>query len=265
MSIHHVSWAMEQTTGSPTRKAVLLNLAEFANSVTGKCCPHISTIARRTELSEPTVKRSLNDLEAAGFIARDRERRPDGTLGGYRYRLPLVRVEIAPEPEITVNEPEIRATPEPEIRATPHEPGTSIQPTTPPLKVPPSLVDPQAWAPREVDRKQVSSSEALAAVAVLQEWNQQTSQALTSKDWIGKIILRQREHPELTEDDHAAIIASTLNGDRWWKGPPSPSLIYGNGAQFERSMEQARQATTAGARGALAVALDEQRRMREAG
>lgn len=80
-----MAWAAEQTTGSPTRKAVLLALANDANTKTGLCCPDIPTISYSTELSEKTVKRALVDLVAAGFISRTRKRRDDGTLSRYFY------------------------------------------------------------------------------------------------------------------------------------------------------------------------------------
>lgn len=231
MSTVHVAWAMEQTTGSASRKAVLVNLAEFANGVTGKCCPCIATIARRTELSEATVKRCLNDLEETGFVSRTRDRRPDGTLGVYRYRLPLVTVAV--EPQLTV-------LPDPGVTMRSQEPGTSLEPRTPPV-VPPAIVEPQSWAPSSVGGKQVATSDALQAVAVLQEWNLQAKQGFTSKEWVGKIIMRQREHPELTADDHAAIIAANL-ANPWWKNTPSPSVIYGNSQVFEQAMETAQAA-----------------------
>jgi hypothetical protein len=90
-----------------------------------------------------------------------------------------------------------------------------------------------------------------------------TGQRLASTDWLAKIVMRLREHPELGYDDHVEIILANLNHP-WWSGPPTPSVIYGNGAQFERAMMTQAHGTTAGGDAALAVALDEQRRM-EAG
>lgn len=85
MSFQTMTWAVEQTTGSPTRKAVLLALANDANTKTGLCCPDIPTIAASTELSEKTVQRALGDLVTGGFIKRNRKRRDDGTLSRYFY------------------------------------------------------------------------------------------------------------------------------------------------------------------------------------
>ena len=87
----------------------------------------------------------------------------------------------------------------------------------------------------KVDRVAVTETEADLAQAVLSEWNDQTGQALRSKDWLAKIVMRIREYPEFTITEHSHVIAAALR-DPWWKGPPSPSVVYGNGAQFERSI-----------------------------
>lgn len=91
----------------------------------------------------------------------------------------------------------------------------------------------------QVDRKPVALAHAALAVAVLAEWNQQTGQHIRSRDWLVKFVMRIREYPELTIDDHAHVIAASL-ASPWWKGAPTPSVVYGSGAQFERSIETAK-------------------------
>ena len=56
---------------------------------------------------------------------------------------------------------------------------------------------------------------------------------------MSKIVLRHREHPELSADDHAAIISVSL-ASPWWSGVPGPEVVYGNAALFERALESAR-------------------------
>lgn len=111
-----------------------------------------------------------------------------------------------------------------------------------------------------VDRQRVSEDEDTLARLILLDWNSATGQTLVSRDWLAKIIMRVREHPELTVDDHAAIVRANL-AEPWWKGPPTPAVVYGNGAQFERAMMQARNPTARGGAAALDVAMDELRRM----
>ena len=55
---------------------------------------------------------------------------------------------------------------------------------------------------------------------------------------IKKIILRLREHPEMTLAQHDRVIEHAI-AHPWWQGPASPSVVYGNGAQFERSVHAA--------------------------
>lgn len=118
----------------------------------------------------------------------------------------------------------------------------SITPPNPPVRALPS------WS---VDRKRVSAKEGLFAEDVLAEWNEMTQQSLSARGWLSKIVMRHREHPMLTVGDHVAIIASSL-GDPWWKGPPSPSVIYGNDSIFERAISMTQR--PGGSRGAYDIA-----------
>ena len=88
MSVQLIAWALEQRTGSVSRKAVLLALANCANHHTGLCCPSLRRIREETELSENTVLRSLVDLEDAGYIVRERRQRENGSHTSTVYRFP---------------------------------------------------------------------------------------------------------------------------------------------------------------------------------
>jgi biotin operon repressor len=72
MSWQALKWAVAQTTGSPTKKAVLMVLAEAANGRTGACFPSIQEIADRAELGERAVWAALQELERDGTISRSR-------------------------------------------------------------------------------------------------------------------------------------------------------------------------------------------------
>ena len=153
-------------------------------------------------------------------------------------------------------------TPEPSLK----QPSIEKQPT--PSISPPSVRSENGKHPavivtrknRSVDRKPVSHEEDVLARDVLLRWNESASQSLSSQDWINKIILRIREHPELTLDDHSFVIEKNLE-DPWWKGAPNPSVVYGSGAQFERSIIAAGSSERNGSQGAFAIALAEIRRI----
>lgn len=88
MSYQLTAWAVKQQTGSSTRKAVLMALANAASHHTGRCEPHIDVLAEETELNERTVRRALDDLTAAGFIAREMQHKANGHRAGYVYTFP---------------------------------------------------------------------------------------------------------------------------------------------------------------------------------
>lgn len=73
-----MTWALAQTTGNPTRKVVLLALADRASQDDWSCWPSQTTIANETELGERTVRRALLELEQLGLIGRVHRMRVGG-------------------------------------------------------------------------------------------------------------------------------------------------------------------------------------------
>lgn len=76
MSNKVLTWALEQETGSPTRKLVLLKLADQAND-NGYCWPSKETIARHCEVHKKTVQKLIAELEGLGYLSIQHRR--DGT------------------------------------------------------------------------------------------------------------------------------------------------------------------------------------------
>lgn len=70
MSVKAITWAKSVRTGSASRKAVLLVLADYAGVDNSACWPSQETIAFETEMTERNVRRCLADLEKMGLIAR---------------------------------------------------------------------------------------------------------------------------------------------------------------------------------------------------
>lgn len=87
MSAQATAWAWSVTTGSPTRKAVLVALANRHNPDTGLCFPAIPRIAVELEMSERTVQRALRDLEDHGFITTVERFRENGAQSSNAYAL----------------------------------------------------------------------------------------------------------------------------------------------------------------------------------
>lgn len=69
MSFQALAWAIKQTTGSSTAKAVLCALADFANDV-GECWPHQDTIASRSEQTTRSVRTQIQALIDKGLLER---------------------------------------------------------------------------------------------------------------------------------------------------------------------------------------------------
>lgn len=69
MSVQAVTWALAQKTGSPSGKAVLLALANYAGAA-GESFPRQERLADETEQSVDSVQRRLKELVQAGLIWR---------------------------------------------------------------------------------------------------------------------------------------------------------------------------------------------------
>lgn len=73
-----MSWARGIKTGSPTVKAVLLAISNYADEE-GICWPSQEQLADDTELSRHTIMRALDELEDRGALSRERRHRGDGS------------------------------------------------------------------------------------------------------------------------------------------------------------------------------------------
>lgn len=122
MSFQLMAWAARQRTGSPTRKAVLMALANATNHHTGLCNPSIETIAEETEFGETAIKRALKELcdpsEGVG-LTRKRARRGDGSLSVYEYTFPDTARDAPPQAGKTSG---------PQAGGASQEPGEDLEP-----------------------------------------------------------------------------------------------------------------------------------------
>ncbi len=78
-----------------------------------------------------------------------------------------------------------------------------------------------------------------SARAVLAAWNDLTGQRRTSDGFLRMIRSRIRSHPRMTALHHRLVIERNIT-DPWWKGVPSPSVIYARDEVFENAVEKAR-------------------------
>jgi pyocin large subunit-like protein len=92
VSIHALAWALTVETGSPSRKAVLLALADRYNENEAAAWPSVGWISRATELHTSTVRRAIADLLDAGLLEAVgwAGMRPDRMTKRYRLKIETV-------------------------------------------------------------------------------------------------------------------------------------------------------------------------------
>ena len=237
MSVHVMSWVLRNSEATLGQRLVLLVIADHANHDGSKSWCSVATIAHEARLSRAQVQRCLRALESAGAIVETGK----GPKGTHEYSVAMgPQIEARGASSTTTGGASSSANrgPHPEAQ-TVHSATVQEQPSK-------DLAT--------VNRKRVTDDERSLAEAVLETWNVQAHQRLTNVDWLRKIILRIREHPNLTIAEHDDVIRYALNHP-WWKGDPGPSVVYGNGALFEQHLMQAAKGDKSGSQGAFDVAL----------
>jgi hypothetical protein len=94
MSWQATAWAVEQTTGSPGAKLMLLTLANYADE-TGCCWPSQETLARDTEQSLDSVQRYLRKLEKLKLIRKVARPMGSGRWSSRTYFLPITVAKMS--------------------------------------------------------------------------------------------------------------------------------------------------------------------------
>lgn len=113
-----MGWALDTPTGSVSRKAVLIALANATNHHTGLCCPSLKRLAVETDLSVSTVQRAIDGLISMGLIAKSERHRSNGSVTSNAYTFlttPPGHGDQAPLPTVTTPEPEVRTGKEPSL------------------------------------------------------------------------------------------------------------------------------------------------------
>jgi len=115
VSAEHVGWAFRQQGLPPTRKLVLVALADRCNKDTLRCDPSIRRLMEDTGLGRMTIFRALESLEEAGLIRRVERNRENGSRTSSEYRFPSVTV-VRGEYQSDTGEGVTVIPPEPELR-----------------------------------------------------------------------------------------------------------------------------------------------------
>lgn len=86
MSIEWMLWAFDQDCGNSGMKLVLLTLGNYADE-SGVCWPSQATLAKKTSMTDRSVRENLTRLESGGFIACRSRTTGKGTRTSNIYQL----------------------------------------------------------------------------------------------------------------------------------------------------------------------------------
>lgn len=235
MSVHVLSRFLKESESELGARLVGSVMAYVAGD-DGICWAAQARLIGETKLSESAVRRAIRRLEELGELETRRAQRGQRRINVYRLwcgeppeydRLPFVLDE--PFTDDRSNRPVATGHPDGYDRSLVTGRDRSSATSTP-------IVEKQEDRKRTwtVEGRRVTEPEEAFAREVLTGWNTLTEQRLAAKEWLAMIVRRHREAPELAVDAHLDVVRGNL-GDPWWKGPPSPNVIWGSAAQFERA------------------------------
>lgn len=116
MSVKAINWAFEQEV-EPALKVILLALADWADG-DGVAYPGQKSLARKTSISERTLRRHLQTLEEMGLIERRRRSLDNGNRTSDEYRLLAQPANLAGSQPANLggdNRPTVAGTGEPSV------------------------------------------------------------------------------------------------------------------------------------------------------
>lgn len=260
MSIRAQQWAWRQIRDRakaqekrerlrPAECLVLLKAADHADQ-DGVCWPGNEGLAEWTGRDESTVRDALAHMESLGLVERERRAAQRGRGRG-ADRI-ILKIEDEDQPGIspgnnqpggfpgnsTADQPGISPG---ETLTTnrgndPDQPGISPGPTG-------EMTRPYIDEPKENHQEPPHTACAPAREPadlpeqIVEAFNAQLGTRCKPSVFAGTVSARVRENPELTLDDHRAIIAAAAERP-WWRGQPSPRVIYCSPEQFHTALGQ---------------------------
>lgn len=185
-------------------------------------------LAQKMGCSDDSLDRAKAELEEAGAISVERGEANGGVIPRNVYTIHRTRPATRTPAAMGVPAP-VRVL-DTRTRAAMYE--------REPVESPPPLKR-GGRAPGSVNGKRVTPVEEQFALDVLAAFNEVSGRAFASKEALGKIVMRHREHPDLDVAAHRSLIEAQFAAP-WWKGDPSPSVVYGNGEVFDRALNGVR-------------------------
>lgn len=241
MSVEAMAWAWRQRVGNPTRKAVLIALADHADN-TGVCWPGHDGIAEKCEVSRRTVIRQIEQLARDGLITVEHRRGQLGRQASNRYRLRVTESHSGTAQSDTG----VTLDPESRVTFTTAQSDTGDHSRVTPVSHEPSIEPPknQSAALRVTESHSgPTPTEVQLVDSLIRAFNVEANTRFSPAAWTDDLTARFREHPELTEADHLRVVRAAF-ASQWWKredrtSQPSPAVIWGSAKQFDRTLQEA--------------------------
>lgn len=225
MSNEALNWAWKVTGLPSTQKFLLVALADFADEA-HSCYPGQAKLAEMVGVHRQAVSRNLGQLEAAGFISRQRRQRDDGYRSSDRFVL-AVGEDISCPRIVRTNDDDLMSA---KTRSYVRETGgqePSVEPSVNPQY--PSMVSPaisadddldslfaEAWAswPKRTERKKSFQKFKLIA-------GRHSSRDV--RVLVGVIKKFGDAYAATTETRFVPALCVWLNGERWTDPLPTRS------------------------------------------
>jgi hypothetical protein len=229
MSLDALTWAVRTRFGSPSRKAVMIVLANYADE-DWSCFPGQALIAAGTEMTDRSIRRILTDLEAEGWIARTRRHRSDGSRTSDRYTLLPDRMSAHPPRDLPdIDDPAYRtSTPDLPDTVSGQEEPSEEPPVKPPVlsrgpAAQQALIAVPVHAPPRLTGRTMDATwevfwatypRRVAKAAARKAWDRALRRVGGDASVIVLGAARYRDDPN-REAQFTAHPATWLNGDRW--------------------------------------------------
>lgn len=241
MSVRVLASVLTFSEAEHADRLTIIAIADHASD-DGVAWPSEETIGRKARLGVSTVRRSIGKLVSMGELEVRKAQRGQQRLNVYRILcgkpVPVEydRLPFELEPGFTTAQIERRS------NATSTTAQIASRVKNEPSKEPSSSSG-RGWPPKTLDDKKLTDDEILHAGEILDAFNDVFEKKFKSPEFLRLIVLRLREHPDMTVGDFRAVIEKASR-HRWWertergRGDFTPKVIFGNSVIFDRTMNR---------------------------
>lgn len=229
-------WVYLHPRMTMTALLIYLDLARRADGK-GHSFPSRQTIAGDVGRTVKAVSEGLALLREVGAVTSRHEFRDDGSQRANTYTVHRVPPGWTGDSS-RVTSSRSQGSPTGDLGGVPQflprstSQGSTSQGST--NKGSPLSVSPR-W-PEKVGTRRVTETERQMVTDLIAAFNEHAGTRLTPEAHAKPIIGRLRSFPDVGLTEHVAILRARM-ADPWWKGRPTPSVIWGNDAVFDTARQ----------------------------